>query len=125
MAPTKLLKFPDIRSARFLLCENSPDPGKNCEVLFRSPDQREVYLAGNFNRWNPLLLPMIQGDDGTWRVRMQLSPGRYEFKISAQGEWREEGTCQVVFEVGSYQLILKPDRIINVFGTRNYVFWVK
>lgn len=45
-----------------------------------------VYLAGNFNAWNPneLLMNRIAGG---WELPMALSPGIYEYKFIIDGTW--------------------------------------
>jgi len=46
-----------------------------------------VYLAGEFNDWDPVATPMRRGKGGAFRVMVELEPGRaYEFRYLVNGE---------------------------------------
>lgn len=45
-----------------------------------------VYLAGNFNNWNPAELVMKKRK-GEWIMPYVLGPGVYEYKFVVDGEW--------------------------------------
>jgi 1,4-alpha-glucan branching enzyme len=51
------------------------------EVAFtcRALMARKVCIAGNFNDWNTSSMPMKKEKDGTWRIKLKLSPGKYEY----------------------------------------------
>jgi len=47
-----------------------------------------VLLAGDFNNWTPQMTPMISGErPGDWRKLLQLSPGRYKYRLVVDGRW--------------------------------------
>jgi len=51
------------------------------------PDKK-IYLAGNFNGWNPsdpAYLLTDQDGDGMWSVTIKLSPGTYQYKFVIGG----------------------------------------
>jgi alpha-glucosidase len=52
------------------------------------PSGATVYLAGSFNRWNPKdeKLRFQQDDKGNYFIKVILSPGQYEYKIT-RGGW--------------------------------------
>lgn len=59
-------------------------------VLFSlyAPKASSVFLAGDFNGWNPKVNPMLLGEDNVWRTVIQLRPGRnYEYKYIVDGNW--------------------------------------
>lgn len=64
------------------------------EVEFRhSPEGRPaaVFLAGDFNNWNPSGHALADGDgDGVWTVVIDLPAGRYEYKFVVDGRWIED-----------------------------------
>ena len=81
---------------------------------FQSETAKAVFLAGEFNDWDPTANPMLRSDDGEWTASLELAPGRYEHKFVVDGEWCCEPGCTApTVECGHC--------IINVFGTMNRV----
>lgn len=78
---------------------------------FYDPKAKEVFLVGSFNGWEPHATPMKKARDGTWSVDLQLNPGRHEYRILADGHWRDDPNA------GSYER--------NPFGGRNAVLEVR
>jgi len=54
---------------------------------------REVHLAGTFNDWQPSTLPMVNTGPGRWEKELLLAPGRYEYRVIADGRWVEDPAC--------------------------------
>ncbi len=54
---------------------------------YYDPTARQVYLAGDFNNWDPTALPMQRDEKGVWWVVVKLSPGRHEYKFVVDGQW--------------------------------------
>lgn len=73
-------------------------------------DVKSVFLAGDFNGWNPRSLPMRrEGND--WVFSVYLAPGKHRYKFVADGQW-----------------ILDPGNKLwenNEFDTGNSVLWVE
>jgi 1,4-alpha-glucan branching enzyme len=57
------------------------------EFAFFRPASLKVYLVGDFNGWHRTSLPMQCTEEGYWTYRLRLSPGHYQFKYLADGEW--------------------------------------
>jgi len=57
---------------------------------FEAPDARKVFVAGEFNQWNPDSDEMTKGDDGVFRITLELEPGTYEYKFVVDGTWVED-----------------------------------
>jgi 1,4-alpha-glucan branching enzyme len=53
-------------------------------------EAKEVFLTGDFNHWSPEKHPMRKDENGTWKKRVMLSPGSYEYKFLVDGQWRED-----------------------------------
>ena len=54
---------------------------------FIAPGAARVSVAGDFNAWNPTVLPLRQSADGrTWEVVVQLAPGRYAYAFVVDGK---------------------------------------
>jgi hypothetical protein len=98
---------------------------KDVEFVFRSPNAKKVYLAGEFNSWDAESLPMKNYTEGAWEAMLKLPPGRYEYKMYVDDAWTEESLCTVMMEGRSFKMILEGGRIPNPFGTQNYFVWVK
>ena len=50
-------------------------------------DVSEVYLVGDFNSWNPTANRMRRMKDGTFRARLDLEPGEYQYKFVVDREY--------------------------------------
>jgi len=46
----------------------------------------EVFLAGDFNAWNPRSHRMTR-KDGCFKRKLKLEPGAHEYKFVVDGEW--------------------------------------
>jgi 1,4-alpha-glucan branching enzyme len=55
------------------------------------PDQ-EVYVAGDFNAWNPTTKKM-KYKNGMHSLTVMLAPGRYEYKFIIDGCWCIDPDC--------------------------------
>lgn len=53
---------------------------------------------------------MKKGKDGVWRVKVKMSPGRYEYKYFVDGAWSQE--------------LSGSDVVTNPFGTQNCVIGI-
>lgn len=82
------------------------------EFKFAAPEANAVFLAGNFNGWNPTDLPMHRDSEGVWRLRVPLADGHHEYRFIADGVWHDDpracayvpnlyGWCNCVVEVSS------------------------
>jgi 1,4-alpha-glucan branching enzyme len=83
----------------------------NFEFAFYAPEANEVFLAGEFNHWDTQSLLMKKDKDGFWKTKIKLSPGRYEYKLFVDDKWVEN--------------IPGAELSPNLFGTHNFVVWVK
>lgn len=72
-----------------------------------APDAGSVYLAGSFNDWDAQAHPMKKGKKGTWKVKLSLRPGLYEYRFVVDGEWTTDHSCGV--------------SVANGFGGRNSI----
>jgi 1,4-alpha-glucan branching enzyme len=84
---------------------------QDIEFSLFAPQASSIFLAGTFNNWNTRSVPMKKGSDGTWRVRVKMAPGRYEYKFFVDGDWSQD--------------LSSEDVVTNPFGTRNGVIGVQ
>lgn len=53
----------------------------------------ELFLAGNFNSWNPANKDYLLKDedgDGIYSITLQLAPGTYQYKFVIDGTWTKD-----------------------------------
>ena len=55
-----------------------------------APLARAVSVCGEFNDWSPTATPMKREAGGCWAVRVELRPGRHQYKFVVDGEWRPD-----------------------------------
>lgn len=62
------------------------------EVVFSvfAPQAKEVYLAGDFNNWQPDESSRMEFKNGTWFKRINLRSGRYHYRFIIDGRWMED-----------------------------------
>jgi 1,4-alpha-glucan branching enzyme len=103
----------DFWEETFDLTFNKIEPDENGNTLFQLDGfewAREIILAGNFNNWNEHDLKMKKVAGG-WEVRVDLPPGRYEYKFIADGNWLHDPA--------------NPDKVRNEHNTFNSVLQVQ
>jgi 1,4-alpha-glucan branching enzyme len=81
------------------------------EFSLFAPEAKKVSIAGTFNAWDTNATAMKRSKDGTWKVKVKLAPGRYEYKYFADNAW--------VLDVAGASLT--P----NDFGTNNCVIGIE
>ncbi len=88
------------------LCSKKPR-----EFKLYAPQAKRVSLAGTFNNWNTKAVSAKKDSQGNWAVKVDLKPGRYEYKFFVDGSWLNDPRCT------SY--------VANAFGTQNCIVEVK
>ena len=84
---------------------------RKIEFSFNFPAAKGVFLAGDFNGWDPQSIPLEKNGNGTWEAKLNLSPGRYEYKLIVDGVWVQDFGC--------------AEMVSNPFGTHNCVLRVE
>jgi len=81
------------------LFKNLCKKNKN-EVCFslNAPEAKSVFLIGDFNFWNAEYDKMKKDDNGIWKKKLHLSPGRYEYKFIVDGNWITDPECNEIVE---------------------------
>ena len=88
-----------------------PQP-KSVVFTVHAEKGKEVYIAGEFNQWNPTAKKMAyKAKDGVYAATVKLLPGDYQYKFVIDGTW-----CADPENVNSVQ---------NDQGTFNSVVTVK
>jgi 1,4-alpha-glucan branching enzyme len=82
-------------------------PTRKVQFEFPSPEAKEVYLVGEFNHWDTHANKMKKDKNGIWKTTLLLKPGRYEYRLFADGNWENATSC--------------CGCVPNEFGTQNCV----
>ena len=80
------------------------------EFRFYSPKAKRVSVAGSFNNWKTNKLLAKKDAKGNWSARVELKPGKYEYKFFVDQSWINDPNASVVY---------------NAFGTQNSVVEVR
>jgi 1,4-alpha-glucan branching enzyme len=75
-----------------------------------APSAESVYLAGDFNAWDPWKHPMKKSENSVWQKTVMLFPGRYEYRFLVDGRWTND--------------LQNPETCPNCYGTLNNVIQV-
>ncbi len=66
---------------------------------------KQVYLAGDFNDWDTRRRRMARMPDGSYRARMHLEAGEYEYKFVVDNVWTVDPDVE--------------QKVLNTFGDFN------
>jgi 1,4-alpha-glucan branching enzyme len=72
-----------------------------------APEAQSVLIAGDFTGWEEAPLALKKQKGGVWKKTVTLLPGRYEYRLLVDGQWRDDPQC--------------PNRCPNQFGGENCV----
>jgi len=84
---------------------------KPAEFRLYAPQAKAVRLVGSFNKWNTRNLSAKKDSQGNWIAKVNLKPGRYEYKFFVDGSWLNDPHCTW----------FTP----NTFGSQNCVIEIK
>jgi len=74
---------------------------------YHAPSAQSVALAGDFTGWNQAPVVLKKDKGGVWKKTISLPPGRYEYRLLVDGQWRDDPQC--------------ANRQPNQFGSENCV----
>ena len=89
---------------------------KSVTISCKAPEAKAVFVAGTFNDWNPTAAPLKGSKTGKWSAKINLQPGRYEYKFVVDGDWCCAPGCSAEHDC--------PNCVINEHGTMNRVLEV-
>ena len=96
-----------------LCCGSSSTSKKvrSAEFIISAPKAKKVAVAGTFNNWDIKNTLAKKDVKGTWKAKVDLTPGRYEYKFVVDGSWINDPRCN--------------SSVGNNFGTQNSVLEIK
>ena len=84
---------------------------KPIDFKLYAPRAKQVSLAGSFNNWDTRSLSARKDTKGNWAVKVNLKPGRYEYKFVVDGSWLNDPRCTAC--------------VPNAFGGQNCIVEIK
>ena len=66
---------------------------KRVNFKVSAPEAQNVFLAGDFNGWDVNSHPLKKDSKGTWKISIDLKPGRYEYRFIVDGVWQNDPNC--------------------------------
>lgn len=77
-----------------------------------APKAKKVSVAGSFNNWCTKSLSARKDLKGNWTKKVNIKPGRYEYKFFVDGAWVNDPNCSC-------------GCVANSFGTQNCIIEIK
>ena len=60
------------------------------EFKLFAPEAEKVFIAGDFNNWDPEKYPMRKLKSGICKKKIKLKPGCYEYLFIVDGKWQKD-----------------------------------
>ncbi|HLH54897.1 MAG TPA: isoamylase early set domain-containing protein [Verrucomicrobiae bacterium] len=60
---------------------------------YHAPSAQSVSLAGDFTGWDQAPITLKKDKNGLWKKTISLPPGRYEYRLLVDGQWRDDPQC--------------------------------
>jgi 1,4-alpha-glucan branching enzyme len=73
--------------------ENKTKPLKRVRFTLSAPEAQNVFLLGDFNGWEARPHSFKKDKKGNWKISINLTPGRYEYRFLVDGEWQNDPNC--------------------------------
>lgn len=84
---------------------------KTKEFKLYAPHAKNVRVAGSFNNWDASGLSAKKDSRGNWAAKINLKPGKYEYKFVVDGNWINDPRC--------------TKTVTNPFGSQNSIAEIK
>ena len=82
---------------------------KNVSFTIHADRRKEVYLAGEFNDWNPSAKKMAyKARSGVYTTTIKLASGKYQYKFVIDGVWcaDPENADSVANDQGTFNSVI-------------------
>ncbi len=83
---------------------------KKIPFVVSIPGATRVAVTGSFSQWTKDGIPLKNGSAGQWQAVLDLAPGRHEYRLIVDGQWRDDPTAKA--------------RVPNAYGTQNCVLTI-
>ena len=68
-------------------------PKQKITFSFLAPEAQSVQVAGDFTGWQQSPLTLKKSKSGLWKKTISLAPGRYQYRLLVDGQWRDDPNC--------------------------------
>jgi 1,4-alpha-glucan branching enzyme len=85
--------------------ENTTKSLKKVHFTLSAPEAQNVFLLGDFDDWETHPHSLKKDKKGNWKISINLTPGRYEYRFLVDGEWQNDPHCDAF--------------VHNTFGSEN------
>ena len=100
--------------------EESKTVNRRIKFRLEGFSARDVSIVGDFNQWEPKAHPMHKDESGVWTQILALAPGRYEYRIHADGQWLNDPknplTCANCFGTENNVLVVHPTKGMRCYS---------
>ena len=79
-------------------------------IIVKEMVAEEVRVTGDFTEWRKDGVRLSHDGNGDWRTVLALEPGRYQYRLLVDGEWKDHAEA--------------IERVGNPFGSENCVLRV-
>ena len=87
-------------------------PGRKAVTFtLDAPHATQVFIAGSFNDWSPMVAPLERNEAGLWFCTLGLDSGEHQYRFVVDGVWSDDPESTT--------------RRWNEFGTQNCVLIVE
>jgi 1,4-alpha-glucan branching enzyme len=62
---------------------------------YQAPEAQSVSVAGDFTDWQQAPVGLKKDKTGVWKKTISLPPGRYQYRLLVDGQWRDDPQCSV------------------------------
>ena len=73
--------------------QNNTKPLKKVHFTLSAPEAQNVFLLGDFNGWETDPHSLKKDKKGNWKISLNLTPGKYEYRFLVDGEWQNDPNC--------------------------------
>ena len=60
---------------------------------YKAAEAQSVMVVGDFTGWQQAPVELKKDKAGVWKKTILLPPGRYEYRLLVDGEWRDDPNC--------------------------------
>lgn len=92
-------------------CGSMNKKKRTAEFIVSAPKAKKVSVAGTFNNWDTKSTLAKKDAKGNWTAKVDLNPGKYEYKFVVDGAWISDPHCS--------------NTSTNNFGTQNSIIEIK
>lgn len=94
------------------------------DFVYIEPKAKDVKVAGSFNNWTGAA--MAKGKNGAWEYKINVKPGKYEYKFIIDGQWQEGNNRKIdVVKLAKFTFEYKAPKAKKVTVAGSFNDWNK